>query len=236
VSDSSGNEAIAIRVVNVTDDQAPVITILGEATVEVQLGEAYTDAGATASDNVDGDLTAFITVESDLTTAVPGTYPITYRVADAAGNLAEAVRTVVVLDRPDFYVTPEIQFISSFARTVAFDVYNRSTAPQAWRAEVIEGGEWCTIVAGETGTLFYGQIYARAEDNNDDERRVAKIEISTDEKFALPIVVQVSQAPVPKGVLGCGDSGPAGGAGGDLLLVALLAGGLLWQSRKSARA
>lgn len=233
-TDTSGNVAEAIRVVTVVDDQAPVITIIGETRIEVALGDPYADAGATALDNVDGDITGRITVASDLTTAVPGEYPVVYSVSDDAGNTAEATRLVVVLDRPDFYVTPEIQFISSFARTVVFDVYNRSTAAQKWKAEVIEGGSWCEIVAGAEGEQFFGQIYAKAEDNPSSERRVAKIEISTGEKFALPIVVQVSQAPTPKGWLGCGEAQGTGGSGGDLALIALLVAGLAWRARREA--
>lgn len=235
VADSSGNIAESVRAVNIVDDVAPVITITGDTRVEVGLGQPYEDAGATAADNVDGDITGRIVVSGDLTTAIPGEYPITYTVADTAGNVTEAVRTVVVLDRPDFYVTPEIQFISSFARTVVFDVYNRSTASQPWKAEVIQGGSWCTIASGETGELFYGQIYVRSEDNPTADRRVAKIQISNAEKFALPIIVQVSQAPTPKGIIGCGGDAPQGSPWGDTALVAVLAAALLWHSRKGAR-
>jgi hypothetical protein len=234
VADSSGNVAEAVRAITIVDDTAPVITIIGEMRVEVGLGQPYEDAGATATDNVDGDITGRITVASDLTTAVPGEYPIVYSVSDTAGNAAEAVRIVAVLDRPDFYVTPEVQFISSFARTVVFDVYNRSTAPQPWKAEVIEGGSWCEIVAGDTGELFYGQIFARAEDNTSAERRVAKIQISTADKFALPLIVQISQAPTPKGSLGCGGSAPQSSPWGDLSVVAVLAAALAWRARKGS--
>ncbi len=237
--DHSGNVARAVRVVNIVDDAAPVISIVGDTNVTVNLGDAYTDAGATAVDNVDGDLTAQIKVSGNLTTAVPGTYPITYTVTDSAGNRASAVRKVTVLDRPDFYVTPQIQFISSFARTVAFDVYNRSTSNTKWKAEVTEGASWCHITAGDSGELFYGQIYASADDNPTSKRRVAKITVSNGEKFALPIVVEVSQAPTPKGVLGCGgEGGPSGGATGDVAVVALfsailLANGFSAESRKN---
>jgi hypothetical protein len=38
------------RTVNVTDTTAPVITRLGNATVVVECGDVYADAGATALD------------------------------------------------------------------------------------------------------------------------------------------------------------------------------------------
>ena len=34
-----------------------MITILGERSINIYLGEIYDDAGATATDNVDGDIT-----------------------------------------------------------------------------------------------------------------------------------------------------------------------------------
>ncbi|MDX1703807.1 MAG: DUF5011 domain-containing protein, partial [Altererythrobacter ishigakiensis] len=38
------------------DTTAPVITLLGNATVTIEVGSSYSDAGATAADNQDGDL------------------------------------------------------------------------------------------------------------------------------------------------------------------------------------
>jgi hypothetical protein len=35
-----------------------VITLLGESEVSLELGSIYTDAGATAVDNIDGDITS----------------------------------------------------------------------------------------------------------------------------------------------------------------------------------
>ncbi|MFL2495057.1 MAG: immunoglobulin-like domain-containing protein [Porticoccaceae bacterium] len=63
----------------------------------VEVGYSYDDAGATASDVADGDLTASITTVSDVDTSVVGTYTVTYDVSDAAGNVAAQVtRTVQV--------------------------------------------------------------------------------------------------------------------------------------------
>ena len=65
------------------------------------LGGAYADAGATATDNVDGDLTASIVATSTVNTAQKGTYEVRYDVSDAAGNpAAQVVRTVQVVEAP----------------------------------------------------------------------------------------------------------------------------------------
>ncbi len=96
-TDSSGNSATATRTVNVVDTTTPVITLLGNNPASVVVGSTYTDAGATASDNVDGDITSKIVVTNPVNTAVIGTYTITYSVSDTAGNSATATRTVNVV-------------------------------------------------------------------------------------------------------------------------------------------
>ena len=84
---------------NTADNTSPVITLLGDSVVTVEVGSNYVDAGATASDNVDGDLTASIDTNSDVDTSTVGTYLVTYNVSDTAGNAAtEVIRTVNVVE------------------------------------------------------------------------------------------------------------------------------------------
>ena len=100
MSDAAGNAATqVIRTVNITPDVTiPVITLLGESEVSLELGSIYTDAGATAVDNIDGDITSNIAVVSTVDVNNVGTYTVTYNVSDAAGNLAEPVlRQVMVV-------------------------------------------------------------------------------------------------------------------------------------------
>jgi hypothetical protein len=79
------------------DTGAPVIQLTGQASVELTVESAYTDAGATASDTVDGDLTTRIKIDNPVNTAVVGTYTVTYNVVDNSGNAAAPVtRTVRV--------------------------------------------------------------------------------------------------------------------------------------------
>jgi hypothetical protein len=99
VSDAAGNPATpVVRTVNVTADVTPpVITLLGSTPVNIELGTAYVDDGATALDNIDGDITASIVATSTVNTGVVGSYTVTYTVSDAAGNPATpVVRTVNV--------------------------------------------------------------------------------------------------------------------------------------------
>jgi hypothetical protein len=69
--------------------------------VNVTIDGAYTDAGATANDAEDGDLTSRIVVTNPVNTALLGTYTITYAVTDLSGNAAQPVtRTVNVVAQP----------------------------------------------------------------------------------------------------------------------------------------
>ncbi|WP_430467059.1 immunoglobulin-like domain-containing protein [Winogradskyella ouciana] len=94
------------------DTEAPVITLNGSANVSLELGETYNELGATATDNVDGNLTASIVIGGDaVDTNTEGTYIVTYNVSDAAGNVAQEVtRTVTV--NPDT-TPPVISLIGS---------------------------------------------------------------------------------------------------------------------------
>ena len=113
VSDAAGNVATQVtRTVNITADAtAPVITLVGSATVSVASGDTYTDDGATATDNVDGDITGSIVTVNSVDTSTVGTYTVTYNVTDATGNVAtEVTRTVNVLATADTTL-PEIMLV-----------------------------------------------------------------------------------------------------------------------------
>ncbi|MBC6401432.1 MAG: DUF5011 domain-containing protein, partial [Ekhidna sp.] len=107
---NKGGSDKASKKVNVTvavaDTEAPVITLNGNlgADFDIQLGADYQDAGATATDNVDGTLT--VTVGGDMVnTNEAGTYVITYDVSDAAGNAATRVTRTVRVRYPSGLVT-----------------------------------------------------------------------------------------------------------------------------------
>lgn len=81
------------------DSVAPVITLLGENPDTVIKGSgAYVDAGATAMDNIDGDISANIVEAGVVNTNVVGMYVLSYKVSDAWGNRDSAERIVIVID------------------------------------------------------------------------------------------------------------------------------------------
>ena len=94
--DNTKNTVVEARTVEVVDTTAPVINISGEKSVKIPIGTEYKDAGATAADKVDGDLSAQIKVDNGVDVNKKGKYTVTYTVSDGAGNIAKAEREVIV--------------------------------------------------------------------------------------------------------------------------------------------
>lgn len=76
------------------DTTAPVITLNSSNPMNLNVGDVFTDPGATATDNVDGLVP--VTPSGSVNTASAGVYTITYTATDAALNTATATRTVNV--------------------------------------------------------------------------------------------------------------------------------------------
>ena len=81
------------------DNTPPVITLTGNDTVRIEVGSTYTDAGATAFDASEGNITANLVMTTDLDAAVTGLYTVEYNVTDKSGNkAAPAIRTIIVVN------------------------------------------------------------------------------------------------------------------------------------------
>ena len=100
------------------DNTTPIITLNGSDTVYVEVGSTYADAGATAYDPTEGDISSRLTSSSDVDDQAAGIYYVTYCVSDASGNAAPCVTRVVyvVVDQS----APELTLLG--ADTVYVDV------------------------------------------------------------------------------------------------------------------
>ena len=150
VTDANGNVAVEVtRIVNVVDTTVPVITLTGESTVTIEVGSIYTDAGATALDNYDGDITSSIVTVNPVDTAVVGVYTVTYNVTDANGNVAvEVTRTVNVVDT----TVPVITLLGE--ATVTIEVGSTYTDAGATATDL--SGEISVISTGTVDTSVVG--------------------------------------------------------------------------------
>ena len=99
VSDTYGNECVINRNVVVADFEPPTLTLSGVKNQYIKLGTEYIEAGYSASDNIEGDVTAKVEISGSVDTSNIGLYTITYKVTDASGNSTSAIREVYVYEK-----------------------------------------------------------------------------------------------------------------------------------------
>jgi len=167
-TDIAGNIGSAIRTVNVVlppDTTLPVVTLIGNNSVNLFQFDTYTEVGASAFDDRDGSIDVTITGAVD--TSNIATYVLTYTATDTAGNTGTATRTVnVVLDTIAPVVTlngenPITIFqIATYAEAGASATDNRDSSVDITITGAVDTSNIATYVltytatdtAGNTGT------------------------------------------------------------------------------------
>ena len=81
---------------NVQDTKPPVLTLLGANPLDVELGSAFADPGATATDACAGAVS--VTVTGTVNSNVLGTNTLVYAASDGNGNTGTVSRVVIVRD------------------------------------------------------------------------------------------------------------------------------------------
>ena len=84
----------------------PNISLIGEATMTLNVGEVYTEKGATAKDDKDGDITSSIQISGNVNTSKAGTYTVKYTVKNSLGKQSTKTRTIIVKDKESTPTTP----------------------------------------------------------------------------------------------------------------------------------
>ena len=80
------------------DTVLPVISLLGDNPLTLEVGSLFSEPGFTATDNYDGDVAGGVVVTGSIDSNTVGSYTLNYNVDDAAGNSAVQVsRTVDVV-------------------------------------------------------------------------------------------------------------------------------------------
>jgi hypothetical protein len=166
----------------------PVITLLGNNPVSINQNSSYSDAGATALDNLDGNVTSSIITVNSVDTSIIGSYVVTYNVSDAAGNTAEVIRTVYVADPLD--VTAPITTSSPPGNTYTSTQSVTLTANEPSTIYYSTDGSTPTTVyttaipiyASTTLKFFANDIVGNIESTN---TQVYSINTSTDDVFGI---------------------------------------------------
>ena len=177
----------------VIDNTKPVITRNG-ANVTVTQGNTYTDAGATAFDTQDGDLTAQIVTVNPVNTNVLGTYTVRYNVTDSAGNIADEVtRTVTVVAAPVVpAVVPAVQGVEEEVET------EEEVVDEEENGEVLGV---CTVSVKVSGYVYLDKDNDGSKGDNEDgiegvsvviyskadNKEVAKVTTDKDGKWTVEV-------------------------------------------------
>ena len=194
-TDSSGNSASSTRTVNVIEDNiAPVITILGSNPDSLIVGGTYTDAGATALDNIDGVVSA-TTTANNVDVNVVGTYTVDYSATDAMGNVATSSRTVNV--NPVDVIPPVITILGSNPVTVLLSA--AYTDAGATALDNVNGNVTGSIITtnlvntAATGTYTVTYVVSDAQLNTSTSTRVVNVVAVPD--ITLPVITILGSNP-----------------------------------------
>ena len=79
-----------------SDTTPPVISIIGDNSIDIFIDTNYIDAGATATDDTDEDISVITT--DTINTSTVGTYTVTYTASDLSNNTSTEIRTINVID------------------------------------------------------------------------------------------------------------------------------------------
>ena len=174
----------AVRKVTVKDVMRPNIVLKGSLEKYLVLGQEYEEAGVTATDDVDGDITAKVQIESDLDINKSGEYHISYTVSDSSGNAARVRRKVTVVDkgpmsqgRIDFDLDPFYDDVICKEFPYAGDspIISQSHNEAMYKSLLIFGDSFVGNL-GDYGVVSYDQLWSRGS-------------LGTDTVYDMPITV-----------------------------------------------
>lgn len=83
------------RTVSIVDTESPVIELSGNQTINLYVGDNYSEPGFKSIDNYDGDITAKVTITNNIDNSKVGNYEVIYNVVDSNNNTAQAKRNVI---------------------------------------------------------------------------------------------------------------------------------------------
>lgn len=190
VTDSSGNPAVAKRKIPLRDMVLPEIQLEGGEDYVITLGTRYEEPGFTATDNVDGDVTAMVQVEGEVDWLTAGIYPITYTVSDSCENTTVVTRNVEVAaqewtdtvypegkvvyltfdDGPSAYTSELLDVLDAYGAKATFFVVGSGSGNMM--RQIVKRGHSIGI---HSVSHDYGQIYSSPEAYFDDLMKMQSI-------------------------------------------------------------
>ena len=105
-------DTMEVTVTDLVDSVKPIITLLGEAHIILNVGAVYTDAGARATDDKEGDISSNIIMTGRVDTSTAGRYILHYNVQDQAQNSADEVLREVIVKMMNHLPMPTAQTVT----------------------------------------------------------------------------------------------------------------------------
>jgi len=152
---------ISGSVAAIYDNILPVITISVGNTMDLAINGSYVNPSATATDNVDGDISDAIVVAGTVDATIIGAYPVTYNVSDASGNAAEEQTLMVnVVAGPETVVIGTQEWTTRNAEHVTYrdgTAIPQVTDQTAW--DNLTTGAWCYYNNDSANAETHGKLY-----------------------------------------------------------------------------
>ncbi len=192
-TDTAGNAAIPVTFdVTVEDTIAPLITLTGSNSVNVDQNQPYTEQGAVWTDAIDGTGPAAVGGDT-VNTAIAGTYAVTYNYTDAAGNAAvEVTRTVNVLDKEAPVIDPQSNITVEATSAAGAVVTFSPTAPDNFDASVTV---LCSIPSGSTFPIGTTTVTCAATDTAGNAAIPVTFDVTVEDTTA-PLITLTGSDPV----------------------------------------
>ncbi len=95
-----------------TEKSVLTITLNGNSIINLKLGATYFEPGYVANDSIEGNLTDKVEVSNSVNSKIEGTYRVTYKVTNKAGDSKEVSRTVKVVKEPVVDGTPTKKLVN----------------------------------------------------------------------------------------------------------------------------
>jgi len=165
--DSTGNKVTQNVTINILDVEEalpdttpPVITLNGVNPLTQTLGSTYTDAGATAIDDVDGSVN--LSFEGSVDTNSVGTYYLLYTTQDSVGNEANATRTVHIVDAVDGTI---------IHKGLVYEEVTSASTGRVWLDRNLGASQVCTAL---DDTACYGDYYQWGRNTDGHEKSLSE--------------------------------------------------------------
>ncbi len=141
----------------------PVITMSGDNPMKLDLNDAFTDPGASATDLEDGTLS--VTADCNVDTSTVGEYYCTYTAEDSAGNKKSVSRTIIVSDPnapaetcAESTASPSDHISAGRAvKGGSFDLYALSKSDSVQIGSSFDTWSSVTLYEGEPGKWYSAQ-------------------------------------------------------------------------------